>query len=69
MVRGLDYYCHTAFEITSNQLGAQATVCGGGRYDSLVRELGGPDTPAVGWAIGMERLMLLIDDSLNNVFS
>jgi histidyl-tRNA synthetase len=60
LVRGLDYYTHTAFEIQSDDLGAQATVCGGGRYDGLVAELGGPDTPAVGWAIGMERLILLL---------
>jgi histidyl-tRNA synthetase len=60
LVRGLDYYTHTAFEIKSEDLGAQATVCGGGRYDGLVAELGGPDTPAVGWAIGMERLILLL---------
>ena len=60
LVRGLDYYGHTAFEITSNQLGAQATVCGGGRYDGLVEQLGGPPTPAVGWALGMERLVLLL---------
>jgi histidyl-tRNA synthetase len=59
LVRGLDYYGHTAFEITSSQLGAQATVCGGGRYDTLVQQLGGPVTPAVGWALGMERLVLL----------
>jgi histidyl-tRNA synthetase len=59
LVRGLDYYGHTAFEITSSQLGAQATVCGGGRYDGLVGQLGGPATPAVGWALGMERLVLL----------
>lgn len=60
LVRGLDYYTHTAFEIKSDDLGAQATVCGGGRYDGLIAELGGPDTPAVGWAIGMERLILLL---------
>ena len=60
LVRGLDYYSHTAFEITSSQLGAQATVCGGGRYDGLVGQLGGPDTPAIGWALGMERLVLLL---------
>lgn len=60
LVRGLDYYSHTAFEIQSDDLGAQATVCGGGRYDGLVSELGGPETPAVGWAIGMERLILLL---------
>jgi len=60
LVRGLDYYTHTAFEIISDDLGAQATVCGGGRYDGLVSELGGPDTPAVGWAIGLERLIILL---------
>lgn len=60
LVRGLDYYTHTAFEIKSADLGAQATVCGGGRYDGLVKELGGPETQAVGWAIGMERLVLLL---------
>jgi len=60
LVRGLDYYGHTAFEITSSQLGAQATVCGGGRYDGLVGQLGGPATPAFGWALGMERLVLLV---------
>ncbi|MFQ3615409.1 MAG: histidine--tRNA ligase [Cyanobacteriota bacterium] len=60
LVRGLDYYTHTAFEIQSADLGAQATVCGGGRYDGLVAELGGPETPAVGWGLGMERLVLLL---------
>jgi histidyl-tRNA synthetase len=60
LVRGLDYYTHTAFEIQSDDLGAQATVCGGGRYDGLVEELGGAKTPAVGWAIGLERLILLL---------
>ncbi|MEA5535544.1 histidine--tRNA ligase [Crocosphaera sp. XPORK-15E] len=60
LVRGLDYYTHTAFEIQSDDLGAQATVCGGGRYDGLVAELGGGQTPAVGWAIGMERLIILL---------
>jgi histidyl-tRNA synthetase len=60
LVRGLDYYTHTAFEIKSSDLGAQATVCGGGRYDGLVKELGGPETQAVGWAMGMERLVLLL---------
>lgn len=62
LVRGLDYYTHTAFEIISADLGAQATVCGGGRYDGLVCELGGPETQAVGWAIGMERLVLLLQE-------
>lgn len=61
LVRGLDYYTHTAFEIQSADLGAQATVCGGGRYDGLVSQLGGVETPAVGWAIGMERLILLLE--------
>ncbi|MGF1577402.1 MAG: histidine--tRNA ligase [Cyanophyceae cyanobacterium] len=60
LVRGLDYYTHTAFEIQSAQLGAQSTVCGGGRYDGLVQELGGSETPAVGWAMGLERLVLVL---------
>ncbi len=60
LVRGLDYYTHTAFEIQSDDLGAQATVCGGGRYDGLVSQLGGAETPAVGWAIGLERLIILL---------
>ncbi len=63
LVRGLDYYGHTAFEITSTQLGAQATVCGGGRYDGLVEQLGGAPTPAIGWALGMERLVLLLSQA------
>ena len=66
LVRGLDYYTHTAFEIKSDDLGAQATVCGGGRYDGLVEELGGPETQAVGWAIGMERLVLLLQQLTEN---
>ena len=69
LVRGLDYYTHTAFEIISDDLGAQATVCGGGRYDGLVQELGGPETPAVGWAIGLERLIILLqqlDETIEN---
>ncbi|HHP7244879.1 MAG TPA: histidine--tRNA ligase [Elainellaceae cyanobacterium] len=60
LVRGLDYYTHTVFEIQSDDLGAQATVCAGGRYDGLVAQLGGPDTPAVGWASGIERLIILL---------
>lgn len=60
LVRGLDYYTRTVFEITSTQLGAQNAVCGGGRYNGLVKLLGGPDTPAVGWALGMERLVSLV---------
>ncbi len=72
LVRGLDYYTHTAFEITSTELGAQATVCGGGRYDGLVQQLGGSATPAIGWALGMERLVLLLsqeEEELNNKIS
>ena len=59
LVRGLDYYTHTAFEITSGSLGSQSTVCGGGRYDDLIKLMGGNETPAIGFAIGLERLMLL----------
>ena len=59
LVRGLDYYTHTAFEITSGSLGSQATVCGGGRYDNLINQMGGGLTPAIGFAIGLERLILL----------
>jgi len=60
MVRGLDYYTRTAFEITTTALGAQSAVAGGGRYDRLIAELGGPDIPGIGFAIGMERLIALI---------
>jgi histidyl-tRNA synthetase len=62
LVRGLDYYTHTVFEIQSDDLGAQATVCAGGRYDGLVSQLGGSDTPAVGWASGIERLIILLQE-------
>ena len=62
LVRGLDYYNRTVFEIKSNNLGSQNAVCGGGRYDSLVETLGGQPTPAIGWAMGMERLNSLISD-------
>ena len=62
LVRGLDYYTHTAFEIQSSDLGAQATVCGGGRYDGLVKQLGGPDTPAIGFGMGIERLIILLEE-------
>lgn len=62
LVRGLDYYNRTVFEIKSNNLGSQNAVCGGGRYDSLVKNLGGEDTPAVGWAMGMERLCSLLEN-------
>jgi histidyl-tRNA synthetase len=58
MVRGLDYYCRTAFEVSAAGLGAQSAVGGGGRYDSLVRAFGGPDTPGIGFALGEERLIL-----------
>jgi histidyl-tRNA synthetase len=61
LVRGLDYYRHTAFEFVTDRLGAQGTVLAGGRYDGLVEALGGPHTPAVGWAAGIERLAMLID--------
>lgn len=61
LIRGLDYYNDTVFEWVSSELGAQATVCGGGRYDGLVEQLGGRATPAVGFAMGMERLYLLLE--------
>jgi len=64
LVRGLDYYTHTAFEITSGALGSQATVCGGGRYYNLIKQMGGPNTPAIGFAIGLERLILLAGKEL-----
>lgn len=60
LVRGLDYYCHTAFEFVTDALGAQGTVLGGGRYDGLIEMMGGPHTPAIGWAAGIERLAMLI---------
>jgi histidyl-tRNA synthetase len=60
IVRGLDYYGRTVFEITSSLLGAQSSVCGGGRYDGLVQSLGGPDVPAVGFALGMERFLMML---------
>jgi histidyl-tRNA synthetase len=61
IVRGLDYYSHTAFEFVTDRLGAQGTVMGGGRYDGLVEEMGGPVTPSVGWAAGVERLAMLME--------
>ena len=61
LVRGLDYYRHTAFEFVTDRLGAQGTVIAGGRYDGLIETLGGPHTPAVGWAAGVERLGMMID--------
>ena len=68
LVRGLDYYNDTTFEITSQELGGQNTICGGGRYNQLVKSLGGPDLPGVGCAIGIERLMIL-RNSLNEIQS
>jgi histidyl-tRNA synthetase len=62
IVRGLDYYGHTAFEYITTQLGAQDAVGGGGRYDGLVEEMGGPSVPCVGWAMGIDRLALLLGD-------
>jgi histidyl-tRNA synthetase len=62
IVRGLDYYSHTAFEFVTTRLGAQGTVMAGGRYDGLIAEMGGPQTPAVGWAAGVERLSMLLTD-------
>jgi len=62
LVRGLDYYRHTAFEFVTDRLGAQGTVLGGGRYDGLIEALGGPHTPAVGWAAGIERLAMLVGE-------
>ena len=61
LVRGLDYYRHTAFEFVTEELGAQSQLLGGGRYDGLVEALGGPHTPAVGWAAGIERLAMMVD--------
>jgi histidyl-tRNA synthetase len=60
LVRGLDYYTHTAFEFTTTALGAQGAVLAGGRYDGLMRDMGGPDVPGVGWAAGVERLAMLL---------
>jgi len=61
LVRGLDYYCHTAFEFTTDALGAQGTLLAGGRYDGLIATMGGPQIPGVGWAAGIERLSMMID--------
>ncbi|MCW0196641.1 histidine--tRNA ligase [Sphingopyxis sp.] len=66
LVRGLDYYRHTAFEFVTDRLGAQGTVLGGGRYDGLIETLGGPPTPAVGWAAGIERLAMLLREGISN---
>ena len=65
LVRGLDYYCHTAFEFVTTALGAQGTVLAGGRYDGLIKMMGGPETPGVGWAAGVERLSMLCSDVPN----
>lgn len=61
IVRGLDYYTKTAFEFITNKIGAQGTVCGGGRYDHLIEEVGGPDMPGVGFGLGKERLLMLME--------
>ncbi len=61
IVRGLDYYNHTTFEFVTNRLGSQGTVLAGGRYDGLVKQMGGPDVPAIGWAAGVERLAMLLE--------
>ena len=63
LVRGLDYYTKTVFEVFSNRIGSQGAICGGGRYDGLVQELGGPACPGVGFGMGMERLLLLMQES------
>ncbi len=63
IVRGLDYYSHTAFEFVTDRLGAQGTVLAGGRYDGLVADMGGPQTPAIGWAAGIERLSMLLENA------
>ena len=75
MVRGLDYYCRTTFEFLTADLGAQAAVCAGGRYDGLVKQLGGPEMPGIGFALGLERLVLLlqqqegtVNDSVTDLF-
>ena len=60
IVRGLDYYTKTVFEITSDDLGAQSAVCGGGRYNGLIEELGGKPTPGIGFALGIERIMMIL---------
>ena len=62
LVRGLDYYCNTVFEFKTNEIGSQDTLIGGGRYNGLIETLGGKDLPGVGWAGGIERIMLLMDD-------
>ncbi len=61
LVRGLDYYTRTVFEWTTDALGSQSTVCGGGRYDGLVEQLGGASVPGIGWAMGLERIVMLLE--------
>lgn len=63
LVRGMDYYCHTAFEFTTDTLGAQGAVLAGGRYDGLIETMGGPSTPGIGWAAGVERLSMMVGDA------
>ncbi|MEZ7845692.1 MAG: histidine--tRNA ligase [Rhodospirillales bacterium] len=63
LVRGMDYYCHTAFEFTTDTLGAQGAVLAGGRYDGLIETMGGPRTPGIGWAAGVERLSMMVGDA------
>ena len=63
LVRGLDYYCHTAFEFTTTELGAQGTVMGGGRYDGLIDIMGGPATAGIGWAAGIERMAMMLAET------
>lgn len=67
LVRGLDYYCHTAFEFVTNSLGAQGTVLGGGRYDGLMKQMGGPDASGIGWGAGIERLCLMMQTASTSV--
>lgn len=69
LVRGLDYYCHTVFEWTTTKLGAQGAVCGGGRYDGLVAQLGGKPTSAAGFGMGLERIILLLQEKASHVFA
>lgn len=61
LVRGLDYYCHTAFEFVTTDLGSQGALLAGGRYDGLIAQLGGPETPGIGWAMGIDRIALMLD--------
>ena len=68
MVRGLDYYTKTAFEVKSNALGAQNAVAGGGRYDGLVSFLGGPEVPGIGFGVGFERLIACLPEDRKNKF-